>query len=222
MKKDPILGKKVHDHLVSLGIETPMTERVLTPNEQIEQMEPHVEAILKILNLDVTDDSLEKTSHRVSKMYVNEVFSGLNYDNFPKCSVFENKMSCPDEYIAVHNIETKSFCEHHLLPIINKQGGGIHVAYIPSEFVIGTSKINRVVNFFGRRPQVQERLNHQIMEALKCILNTEHVAVVVNAHHMCVELRGVEDTSSFMATCAMSGRFLTDPQIRQEFLSTCK
>lgn len=222
MKKDPVLGKKVHDHLVSLGIETPMTERVLTPNEQIEHMEPHVEAILKILNLDVTDDSLEKTSHRVSKMYVNEVFSGLNYDNFPKCSVFENKMSCPDEYIAVHNIETKSFCEHHLLPIINKQGGGIHVAYIPSHSVIGTSKINRVVNFFGRRPQVQERLNHQIMEALKCILETEHVAVVVNAHHMCVELRGVEDTSSFMATCAMSGRFLTDPQIRQEFLSTCK
>lgn len=222
MKKDPELGKRVHDHLVSVGIETPMTQRVLSPNEQIEQMEPHVEAILKLLNLDITDDSLEKTSHRVSKMYVNEVFSGLNYDNFPKCSIFENKMSCPDEYIAVHNIETKSFCEHHLLPIINKQGGGIHVAYIPNKFVIGTSKINRVVNFFGRRPQVQERLNHQILEALKYILETDNVAVVVNAHHMCVELRGVEDTSSFMATCAMSGRFLTDPQIRQEFLSTCK
>lgn len=222
MKKDPVLGKKVHEHLVKIGIETPMTERVLTPLEQIEQLEPHIEAVLKLLNLDITDDSLEKTAHRVSKMYVQEVFSGLNYDNFPKCSVFENKMSCPDEYIAVHNIETKSFCEHHLLPIINKQGGGIHVAYIPNKYVIGTSKINRVVNFFGRRPQVQERLNHQIMEALKCILDTEHVAVVVNAHHMCVELRGVEDTSSFMATCAMAGRFLTDPQIRQEFLSTCK
>jgi GTP cyclohydrolase I len=222
MKKDPELGKKVHDHLVALGIETPMTERVLTPNEQIEQIEPHIEAVLKLLNLDVTDDSLEKTSHRVSKMYVQEVFSGLNYDNFPKCSVFENKMSCPDEYIAVHNIETKSFCEHHLLPIINRNGGGIHVAYIPNKTVIGTSKINRVVNFFGRRPQVQERLNHQILEALKCILETENVAVVINANHMCVEMRGVEDTSSFMATCAMSGKFLTDVQIRQEFLSTCK
>jgi GTP cyclohydrolase I len=222
MKKDPELGKKVHDHLVALGIETPMTERVLTPNEQIELIEPHIEAVLKLLNLDVTDDSLEKTSHRVSKMYVQEVFSGLNYDNFPKCSVFENKMSCPDEYIAVHNIETKSFCEHHLLPIINRNGGGIHVAYIPNKTVIGTSKINRVVSFFGRRPQVQERLNHQILEALKYILETDNVAVVINANHMCVELRGVEDTSSFMATCAMSGKFLTDVQIRQEFLSTCK
>jgi len=221
MKSDPILGKKVHEHLVSLGIETPLTPKVLSPSEQKDKIEEHFTEIMKALHLDLTDDSLMETSRRVSKMFVNEIFYGLNYDNFPKCSVFENKMSCPDEFIAVNDITFHSFCEHHFLPIINHLGGGCHIAYVPNKKIIGLSKINRICKFFGARPQVQERVGHQIMEALKVILETEDVAVLIKANHLCVEMRGVEDGSSITSTCAMSGRFKDDPAFRGEFVKSC-
>jgi GTP cyclohydrolase I len=217
MKKDEALGQKVHQHLLSLGIETPTTERILTENEQLEQIEGYVAKILKALHVDLTDDSLQETPHRVAKMYVKEIFSGLNYDNFPKCTVIENKMSCPEEFVLVKDITLHSSCEHHLLPIMSLTGGGCHVAYIPNKTVIGLSKINRIVEFFAKRPQVQERLTHQIMEALKCILETDDVGVVINANHMCVMTRGVRDTSSITSTAAMSGLFKSDAQIRSEF-----
>lgn len=222
MKCDHELGLKVQQHLIAKGLETPMITPVLSEQEQIETIEGHVSAILTALHLDLTDDSLQETPHRVAKMYVREIFSGLNYRHFPKCTVIENKMSCPEEFVLVKNITLQSSCEHHLLPILNLQGGGCHVAYIPNNKVIGLSKLNRIVKFFARRPQVQERLTHQILEALCCILETENVAVEISADHMCVMTRGVEDGSSTTTTAAMNGRFKNDPVIRSEFFNATK
>ena len=222
MKCDEQLGLKVREHLISKGIETPMITPVLTEQEQIEKIEDHMRSILTALNLDLTDDSLQETPHRVAKMYVREIFSGLEYKNFPKCTVIENKMSCGDEFVLVKNITLQSSCEHHLLPILNLKGGGCHVAYIPKDKVIGLSKLNRVVKFFARRPQVQERLTHQIMEALCFILGTDDVAVEISADHMCVMTRGVEDATSTTTTAAMNGRFRDDAVIISEFFSSTK
>jgi GTP cyclohydrolase I len=222
MKCDEQLGLKVQQHLISKGIETPMITPVLTENEQIDTIKEHVYSILTALNLDLTDDSLQETPIRVAKMYVKEIFAGLNYKHFPKCTVIENKMSCADEFILVKNITLQSSCEHHLLPILNLKGGGCHVAYIPKDKVIGLSKLNRIVKFFARRPQVQERLTHQIMEALCFILGTDDVAVEISADHMCVMTRGVEDATSTTTTAAMNGRFRTDSVIRSEFFSATK
>jgi GTP cyclohydrolase I len=221
MKTDPELGNQVKDHLVRLGIETPMVPMVLTKQEQKEKIEEHFTGIMKALHLDLTDDSLAETSRRVSKMYVDEIFSGLDYSNFPKCSTFDDKMKCPEEFVLVKDITFHSYCEHHFLPILNKLGGGCSVAYIPKNKILGLSKINRICKFFGARPQVQERVGHQIMEALKYILDTEDVAVHIKAHHMCVEMRGVSDSTSITSTCAMGGRFKNDMSFRKEFLAAC-
>lgn len=196
---------------------TPMIETGLGSDEKIEKITEKFGEIMQLLGLDLDDDSLRETPLRVAKMYVNEVFGGLDPQNFPKMTVIDNKMKY-DQMIVVQNISCRSFCEHHFLPI----DGFATVAYIPNKKVIGLSKINRVVQFFGRRPQVQERLTKQIADCLQYILGTPHVAVHINAKHYCVIMRGIEDTTSTTSTSDLRGHFKTRQETREEFLEHCR
>lgn len=218
-KVDFELGKKVQAHLQSLGIETPMNlyGNNLTSQQKIEELRDHFTDIMNILGLDLTDDSLADTPNRVAKMWVNELFSGLDYANFPKITVIENKMEC-DEMVLVKNISTYSSCEHHIITIDQK----IHIAYIPDQKVIGLSKMPRVAKFFAQRPQVQERYTAQVFEALKFLLETENVAVSVSGRHYCMIARGVEDNSAVTTTTKIGGLFKNDPACRAEFFSSIK
>lgn len=169
--------------------------------------------ILTLLELDLADDSLEETPRRIAKMYVDEVFSGLDYKNFPKITVIENKMSC-SEMVRVKDITLTSTCEHHLVTI----DGQAAVAYIPRSKIIGLSKINRIVRFFAQRPQVQERMTQQILVALQTLLESDDVAVTIDATHYCVKSRGVMDATSVTTTTALGGIFKSNPATRAEFL----
>lgn len=195
---------------------TPMIDTGLDSAQKIEKITEKFGEIMQILGLDLDDDSLRETPMRVAKMYVNEVFGGLDAKNFPKMTVIENKMKY-DQMIVVQNISCRSFCEHHFLPI----DGFATVAYIPNKKVIGLSKINRIVQYFGRRPQVQERLTKQIADCLQYILGTPHVAVHINAKHYCVIMRGIEDTTSTTSTSDLRGHFKTRQETREEFLQHC-
>ena len=159
--------------------------------------------MLEVLGLDLTDDSLEETPLRVAKMYVDEIFSGLRYDTFPKCTTVENKFSINDEFVLEKNITMYSDCEHHLRPII----GHAHIAYIPGKKVLGLSKLNRVTQYFAQRPQVQERLTQQIAHAIAFITESQDVMVVVDAGHTCVSQRGIKDTQSTTVTATCLGAF---------------
>lgn len=196
---------------------TPMIDTGLESSQKIEKITEKFGEIMQILGLDLDDDSLRETPMRVAKMYVNEVFGGLDPKNFPKMTVIDNKMKY-DQMIVVQNISCRSFCEHHFLPI----DGFATVAYIPNKKVIGLSKINRVVQYFGRRPQVQERLTKQIADCLQYILGTSHVAVHINAKHYCVIMRGIEDTTSTTSTSDLRGHFKTRQETREEFLQHCR
>jgi len=168
--------------------------------------------MLHYLGLDLSDDSLSETPKRVAKMYTQEVFWGLNYANWPTMTAIQNKMGY-DELLAT-KCTVRSMCEHHLVPFI----GVCWIGYLPKTKVLGLSKFNRLVDFFSRRPQVQERLTAQITAALQLILETNDVACVIHAHHYCVHLRGVQDTISKTVTSQMGGKFLKTPALRQEFL----
>ena len=214
-KTDPVLGHKIHEHLVKCGVETPATESGgnLSRTEKIEAIERHFDAIMTHLGLDMGDDSLQDTPKRVAKMYVNEIFWGLDYDAFPKCTAVENKMGY-DEMVVERNISVQSNCEHHFVVI----DGFATVGYIPNETVLGLSKINRIVEYFSKRPQIQERLTEQIYHAMQYILNTDNVAVVIDAQHYCVKSRGVEDVNSSTITSKLGGAFKDDPATRAEFM----
>jgi GTP cyclohydrolase I len=196
---------------------TPMVKSKLSDDQKIDAIAEKFEDIMNILGLDLADDSLKETPRRVAKMYVKEIFSGLNPDFFPKITVIENKMRY-DQMILMQSIECLSFCEHHFLTI----DGKATVAYIPNEKVIGLSKINRIVQFFSRRPQVQERLTKQIADCLQFVLGTEHVAVHINARHYCLISRGIEDSQSSTVTTDLRGHFKSKPETRQEFLLHCR
>jgi GTP cyclohydrolase I len=200
---------------VSSSLETPLREDAfaMTDELKIELIEKHFREIMNILGLDLTDDSLRGTPHRVAKMYVKEVFSGLNPKNKPAAKLFENKFKY-NEMLVEKDITFHSHCEHHFVPIYGKA----HVAYISNGHVIGLSKINRIVQYFSKRPQVQERLTIQIGNELKKALETEDVAVIMDAYHMCVSSRGVQDTNSSTVTSFYSGKFERDEQSRNEFL----
>lgn len=225
MKKIPKPAKLTppkHHHfstkdILSNVLPTPMVKNDLTNDQKIAQITERFTEIMEILGLDLNDDSLKDTPRRVAKMYVNEIFSGLNPDHFPKMTVIENKMKY-DQMICVSGVSTLSFCEHHFLTI----DGVATVAYIPNKKVIGLSKINRIVQFFSRRPQVQERLTKQIADCLQYVLDTEHVAVYIDAKHYCVIARGIEDTASSTVTTEVRGHFRTKVQTREEFLRQCK
>lgn len=196
---------------------SPQIQNNLSNDEKIEKIEKHFTEILNILGLDLTDDSLIDTPKRVAKMYVNEIFSGLDWNNFPKMTTIENKMNY-NQMIAVQNIEVLSYCEHHFQTI----EGSATVAYIPDKKVIGLSKINRIVQFFARRPQVQERLTKQIADCLQYVLETSNVAVYINAKHYCVIARGIQDSNSSTITTDLRGDFKTRLETRKEFLHSCK
>lgn len=212
-KCDPELGKKVHEHLVKCGVETPTIETNLDRKEKIDVIEKHFTEIMSALGLDLSDDSLMETPKRVAKMYVNEIFWGLDYEAFPKCTTVENKMSY-DEMVVERNVSIQSNCEHHLVVI---DGLGT-IGYIPNEKVLGLSKINRIAEYFSKRPQIQERLTEQIYHALQYILETDNIGVVIHAQHYCVKSRGVEDTGSSTVTSKLGGVFKTDPNVRTEFM----
>ena len=216
-KTDPILGQQVHNHLVKVGVETPVIDNGLSRTEKIDMIEGNFNHILHTLGLDLNDDSLIDTPKRVAKMYVNEIFWGLDYDAFPKATVVANKMQY-DEMVVERNINVQSNCEHHFVII----DGLATVAYIPNETVLGLSKINRVVEYFSKRPQIQERLTEQVYHALSFILDTEDVAVMIDAQHYCVKSRGVEDTGSSTITSRLGGGFKSDPEVRAEFIALAR
>ena len=209
-----ILIDEMGDEHVSTSVETPLRADAfeLSDDDKIEQIALHFGQIMDILGLDRTDDSLQGTPRRVAKMYVKEIFSGLNPANFPDIKLFENKYKY-QQMLVEKNILFYSNCEHHFVPIIGKA----HVAYISSGKVIGLSKINRIVQHFAKRPQVQERLTVQIAEALRKVLETDDVAVVIDATHLCVSSRGVKDVNSSTVTSHFSGQF-TEEARKTEFL----
>lgn len=204
---------QVRDALIGCGLETPMIPNQLSAEERKEKIEEHMREILQLMSLDLTDDSLVDTPRRVAKMYVDEIFSGLDYANFPKITVIENKMHF-DEMVKVNKITMMSTCEHHLVTI----DGLATIAYLPKKKIIGLSKINRIVRFFAQRPQVQERLTQQVLVALQTLLETKDVAVKMDAVHYCVKSRGVTDTTSSTTTTSLGGRFKSNPATRSEFL----
>jgi GTP cyclohydrolase I len=204
----------VGDNHVATSLETPLREDafLLSDEQKMELIEDKFRDIMDVLGLDLNDDSLSGTPHRVAKMFVKEIFYGLNPENKPQISVFENKFKY-GEMLVEKNIGLNSTCEHHFLPIIGKA----HVAYVSSGEVIGLSKINRIVDYYARRPQVQERLTVQIAAELKRILKTEDVAVIIEAKHLCVSSRGIEDESSTTVTAEYGGIFKSQ-QRKDEFL----
>ena len=185
---------------------------VLSDAEKINAIEKHFRSIMEIMGLDLTDDSLKGTPKRVAKMYIKEIFSGLNPDHKPSIALFENKYKY-NEMLVEKNISFYSNCEHHFVPIIGKA----HVAYISNGQVIGLSKLNRLVEYFAKRPQVQERLTMQIGKELQKVLGTESVAIVIDAKHLCVASRGVEDDTSSTVTAFYGGQFKEDKR-KDEFL----
>jgi len=211
-KTDPALGQLVHEHLVKMGVETPTLPNTLDRKDKIDRIEEHFTVIMQYLGLDLTDDSLIETPKRVAKMYVNEIFWGLDYEAFPKCTTVDNKMHY-NEMVVERNVNVQSNCEHHFVVI----DGLATVAYVPKQRVLGLSKINRIVEYFSKRPQIQERLTEQIFHTLQFILETEDVAVMIDAQHYCVKSRGVEDTGSSTVTSRLGGGFKSDPAARAEF-----
>jgi GTP cyclohydrolase I len=208
-------GDTDDDHIGS-SAETPLREDAfaISDDEKIEKIEVHFREIMNILGLDLTDDSLSGTPHRVAKMYVKEAFSGLNPLNRPQARLFENKYNY-DQMLVEKDITFFSHCEHHFVPIYGKA----HVAYFSSGKVIGLSKINRIVQYYAKRPQVQERLTVQIGKELQRVLKTEDVGVVIDANHMCVASRGVGDTNSRTGTAYFAGKFHNNENTKREFLN---
>jgi GTP cyclohydrolase I len=211
-KTDPELGQRVHEHLVKMGVETPTKPNNMDRKDKIDIIESHFATIMETLGLDLSDDSLTDTPKRWAKMAVNEIFWGLDYEAFPKCTTVDNKMKY-NEMVCERNVSVQSNCEHHFVVI----DGLATVAYVPKDKVLGLSKINRIVEYFSKRPQIQERLTEQVFHTLQFILETEDVAVMIDAQHYCVKSRGVEDTGSSTVTTRLGGGFKTDIAARAEF-----
>jgi GTP cyclohydrolase I len=219
-KTNAELGEQVRQHLVAIGLETPMTDLVhVSQEKKIKKIEKHFREIMETLGLDLTDDSLEETPIRVAKMYVKEIFWGLDYNQFPKCTTVTNKMNYNGSFVLEKNINVQSNCEHHLVVIDGKAS----VAYIPKDKVLGLSKLNRIVEFFAKRPQVQERLTEQIRACIAFITESDDVAVYIDAVHFCVKSRGIQDTGSHTVTLSTSGAFADrSSDIRREFLNLAR
>ncbi|QSB26154.1 GTP cyclohydrolase I FolE [Flavobacterium sp. CLA17] len=209
---------EIGDNHFSSNAQNPVRQDAfdLTDDEKIEKIKKDVENILQTLGMDLTDDSIKGTPNRVAKMFVKEIFGGLHPSKKPKASTFDNNYKY-GEMLVEKNITLYSTCEHHLLPII----GRAHVAYISSGRVIGLSKMNRIVEYYAKRPQVQERLTMQIVQELQKALGTEDVACVIDAKHLCVNSRGIKDIESSTVTSEFGGKF-KDPQTRREFLDYIK
>lgn len=213
-----MIEEKGNNHIPSENLDTPMHAEAfrLTDEEKIDAIAGRFSEIMEILGLDLTDDSLKGTPYRVAKMFVKEIFYGLDPEQKPKMSVFDNTYQY-GKFILEKEISVKSTCEHHFLPIIGKA----HVAYISNGKIIGLSKINRIVDYFARRPQVQERLTRQILEELKADLDTEDVIVMIDASHCCVTTRGIQDSGSMTVTLDYSGKF-EEYEARKEFMDAVR
>ena len=214
-KTNPLNGfshEDIGDEHLYTGLKTPLRADAfkLSDTEKKERIAILFEEIMDVMGLDLTDDSLKGTPKRVAKMYVDEIFSGLNPKNKPKVALFDNKYQY-NQMLVEKNITFYSNCEHHFVPII----GTAHVAYISSGTVIGLSKLNRIVQYYAKRPQVQERLTNQIAEELKAILNTPDVAVIIDAKHLCVSSRGIQDDTSATVTTYYGGQFNTAQKISE-------
>lgn len=227
-KTDPALGREIEQHLVQNGVATPSLREVdnefnlsrpclATEQDKIDAITEHFTQIMEILGLDLADDSLAETPRRVAKMYVKELFWGLDPDKFPKATTVDNKMKY-DSMVVEKDITVMSACEHHFVTI----DGKATVAYIPNHKVLGLSKLNRIVEYFARRPQIQERLTEQVWHALSYILGTENVAVYIDAEHYCVKSRGVEDHGSHTITSKLGGAFKDNATTRAEFMSIAR
>jgi len=217
MKYDKLFEEQldlIGDDHVSSSADTPIRDDAfnISDDEKIKSIEKDVFKILETLGMDLTDDSLKGTPARVAKMFVNEIFGGLKPENLPKSSTFENKYNY-QEMLVEKNITVYSTCEHHLLPIVGKA----HVAYFSKGTVIGLSKMNRIVEYFSKRPQVQERLTIQIVRALQKALDTKNVACVIDAKHLCVNSRGIKDIDSSTVTAEFGGKF-KEKDVKREFL----
>ena len=204
----------VREVLIARGLETPLQDNGMSSEQKYERIKGLMTEVVGTLGLDLSDDSLAETPHRIAKMYVNEIFAGLDYERFPKMALIENKMQV-EEMVKVRDISVVSTCEHHFVTI----DGVAKVAYIPEQTIIGLSKINRIVRFFAQRPQVQERLTQQILVALQTLLGTDNVAVSISAVHYCVKSRGVMDANSQTETTALGGTFKSNARTRAEFLA---
>lgn len=227
-KTNKTTGARVHQHLIKKGVETPMKTPLIyaegsykgIPVEhggepQRREIERLYSLIMEAQGLDLTDDSLIETPKRVSKVLTREKFYGLDYNNFPKCTTVINKSFDDSDLVIVRAIELNSLCEHHYEPILGK----VYIGYIPGKNILGLSKFNRIVDFFARRPQIQERLTKQIFFALQLILCTDDIAIVIEADHMCVKTRGVMDSCSDTVTPKMGGKFKESAILRSEFYS---
>ena len=208
----------IDEQHIATSTATPLREDAFEMNDElkIQLIQKYFKDIMHIMGLDLSDDSLKETPHRVAKMFVKEIFSGLNPANKPEATLFQNKYQY-DEMLIEKNITLYSYCEHHFVPIVGK----VHVAYISNGNVIGLSKINRLVQYYAKRPQVQERLTNQIAEGLKEVLQTNDVAIVIDAVHLCVTSRGINDTNSSTVTTYYSGKFNGETK-KAEFLSLLK
>lgn len=214
---EPAITKEaalVRTALIEQGLETPMKDNGLTDDEKRSKIQRAMNDVMDALGLDLEDDSLCDTPRRIAKMYVDEIFSGLDYRKFPKITQIENKMKI-EQPVQVSDVSLTSTCEHHFVII----DGTASVSYIPKQTVIGLSKINRLVAFFAQRPQVQERLTQQIMVALQALTGTEDVAVSINATHYCVKARGIRDSKSYTKTSSLGGVFSRDADMRKEFFA---
>ncbi len=207
-------ARMVRDALIERGLETPLIPNGLSRDEKYARIRDCFTEITETLGLDLEDDSLCETPHRIAKMYVDEIFAGLDYGRFPKVALIDNKMGV-EEMVKIDDISVVSTCEHHFVTI----DGSARVAYIPKDRIIGLSKINRIVRFFAQRPQVQERLTQQVLVALQTLLGTDNVAVSIDATHYCVKSRGVMDVNSRTQTTALGGEFKANASTRAEFLS---
>jgi len=218
MSKNEDFLDEIGDNHIATNAKNPLREDAfaLSDKDKIESIKKDVENILLTLGMDLTDDSMKGTPNRVAKMFVNEIFGGLHPDRKPKASTFENNYKY-GEMLVEKNITVYSTCEHHLLPII----GRAHVAYISNGTVVGLSKMNRIVEYFAKRPQVQERLTMQIVQELQQVLGTEDVACVIDAKHLCVNSRGIGDIESSTVTSEFGGKFKEDVT-RREFLDYIK
>lgn len=197
------------------NVQTPKIENNLTADAKIQKIESDFKSIMQTLGLDLEDDSLNGTPKRVAKMFVNELFWGLNDSDFPKMTVQDNKFEY-DQMLIETNIDVRSACEHHWQPIV----GVAHIAYIPGKSLIGLSKLNRVTDYFSRRPQVQERLTEQIADKLKEVLQTDNIAVVIDAEHFCVKMRGIKHQNCTTRTSSLGGAFKEDNQTKTEFFNS--
>jgi len=207
-------ARRVRDALTARGLETPLIDNGLSRDQKFDQIEASFTGIARTLGLDLDDDSLRDTPRRIARMYLDELFAGLDYARFPRATTIANRMGV-EEMVRIDDIAVVSTCEHHFITI----DGVASVAYIPAGKIIGLSKVNRIVRFFAQRPQVQERLTQQVLVALQTLLETEDVAVTINAVHYCVKARGVMDANSRTRTTALGGQFKSDARTRGEFLS---